>query len=84
MHNIQVEHVCGCFKRSDLESNLQIENKDDALAKAMAMTTTMNEDFCGKHDFQLVEDNNNFVISFKQEAPTNTTSGCCGGGCGSH
>lgn len=82
MHTIKVEHVCGCFKRSDLENNLQIANKDEALAKAMSMTTTMNEDFCGKHDFQLVEDNNNFIISFKAEAPA--SSGCCGGGCGTH
>jgi hypothetical protein len=82
MHTIKVEHVCGCFKRSDLENNIQMENKDEALAKAMSMATTMNEDFCGKHDFQLIEDNNNFVISFKQEAPA--SSGCCGGGCGTH
>lgn len=81
MHTITVENICGCFKRSDLENNLQIQNKDDALTKAMQMTTTMNEDFCGKHDFQLVEDNNNFVISFKA-APQ--SSGCCGGGCGTH
>lgn len=81
MHTIIVEDICGCFKRSDLENNLQIDNKDMALTKAMKMTTTMNEDFCGKHDFQLVENNNNFIISYKPEV---SSSGCCGGGCGTH
>lgn len=78
MHTIIVEKECGCFRRSDLTNNLQIENKDDALSKAMEMTTVMNTEFCGKHDFQVVENSNNFVIKFKEHA----SSGCCGGGCG--
>lgn len=81
MHTIIVEKECGCFRRSDLQNNLQIADKNEALSKAMEMTTTMNEDFCGKHDFQVVEDANNFVIKFRQEPQS---SGCCGGGCGTH
>lgn len=80
MHTVIVEKECGCFRRSDLTNNLQIDNKDDALSKAMDMSNTMNEEFCGKHDFQVVEDSNNFVIKFKEQA----SSGCCGGGCGGH
>ena len=76
MHNIIVEKECGCFKRSDLENNLSISSKDDALTKAIEMKNQMNEEFCGKHNFDLVEDKENFVISFAQEK----ASGCCGGG----
>lgn len=76
MHNIIVDKECGCFKRSDLENNLSISSKDDALTKAIEMKNQMNEDFCGKHGFDLVEDQQNFVISFAQAKE----SGCCGGG----
>ena len=82
MHKISVEQECGCFKRSDLENNIIIESKDDALSKALNMTTTMNNDFCGKHEFQVVENADNFMISLKQEPQQ--SSGCCGGGCGTH
>lgn len=76
MHNIIVDKECGCFKRSDLQNNLSIASKDDALIKAIEMKNQMNEEFCGKHDFDLVENQNNFVISFAQPK----ASGCCGGG----
>ena len=74
MHKVIVENECGCFKRSDLINNLEIPQKDEALGKAIEMKDQMNEEFCGKHGFQLAEDANNFVITFAQK------SGCCGGG----
>ncbi|WP_419771240.1 MAG: hypothetical protein ACNI3C_05445 [Candidatus Marinarcus sp.] len=76
MHKILVAQECGCFKRSDLTNNVSLPSKDEALLKAVEMKDIMNEEFCGKHGFELIEENNNFVISFKQEAH----SGCCGGG----
>ena len=78
MHKIIVENECGCFRRSDLENNLEIPSKDEALGKAIEIKDRMNEEFCGKHNFQLLEDSENFVISFKSPKTT-----CCGGGhCG--
>ncbi|RXJ66646.1 hypothetical protein CRV08_12515 [Halarcobacter ebronensis] len=78
MHKIIIENECGCFKRSDLENNLSISSKDEALSKAIEMKDRMNSEFCGKHNFQLQEDSNNFVIAFKAQKST-----CCGGGhCG--
>ncbi len=76
MHNIIVDKECGCFKRSNLENNLSISSKDEALTKAIEMKNQMNDEFCGKHDFDLVEHQNNFVITFAQQK----VSGCCGGG----
>ncbi len=76
MHKIIVEKECGCFRRSDLENNIEFTSKDDALSKAIDMKNQMNEEFCGKHEFDLVEFQNNFVINFAQQK----VSGCCGGG----
>lgn len=84
MHTILVEKECGCFKRSDLQNNLTIESKDEALVKAIDMSKQMNDDFCGKHDFQVIENNNQFVIRMNQPQTASKSSGCCGGGCGTH
>ncbi len=76
MYSIIVDRECGCFKKSDLENNISIESKDEALNFAINTKDKMNEEFCGKHDFFLSEVADNFIISFNQEAK----SGCCGGG----
>lgn len=76
MHKIIIEKECGCFRRSDLVNNQEITSKDEALSTAISMKNQMNDEFCGKHDFDLVEDQNNFVITFAQPK----SSGCCGGG----
>ena len=64
MHKIVIEHSCGCVRRSDLEVETTMESKDDALIKAMKMRDTMNEEFCGKHEFVITENEENFHISF--------------------
>lgn len=77
MFKVVVQNQCGCFKRSNLESNLQFASKDDALLKAIEMKDKMNSEFCSKHEFEVQEMYNNFVISFYTEARDN----CCGNGC---
>lgn len=78
MHKIIISNECGCFKRSDLNNNIEVASKDDALITALNMSKQMNEEFCKKHDFFVSEEANNFVISFKKEE---VKSSCCGGGC---
>jgi hypothetical protein len=77
MHQIIIEKECGCFRRSDIENNIQIAQKDEALTKAIEIKNQMNDEFCGKHDFHLSENANNFVIAFAAEK---ASSRCCGGG----
>ena len=84
MFNIVIEKECGCFKKSDLENNVQINIKEDALLKAISMKEQMNSDFCGKHDFEVKEDSSNFIISFSNQQTQSQSGGCCGGGCGHH
>ena len=77
MYKIIVSNQCACFKKSDLENNLKFQSKDEALLKAIEMKNTMNNNFCKKHEFDLQEMYNNFVISFYSDARDN----CCGNGC---
>lgn len=80
MFKIIVEKECGCFKKSDMQNNLEFASKDEALLKTLDMRDTMNDDFCGKHNFKVQEAGNDFVIAMSDS----TSNGCCGGGCGSH
>ena len=63
MFKIIVERECGCFKRSSMDNNIEMNSKDDALVKAIEMRDTMNNKFCGKHKFIMKEDGNNFIIA---------------------
>lgn len=76
MHKIIIQKECGCFKRSNLQNNQVIESKDEALTKAIEIKNKMNDEFCKKHEFDLVEFQNDFIINFAQQKVGN----CCGGG----
>ena len=79
MNTIIVEKECGCFKRSAYENNMNFASKDEALLQANDMINHMNTKFCQKHDFEVREENNNFMIAVDmKQAPQ--SSGCCGGG----
>ena len=80
MYQITVERECGCFKRSDLQNNISVDNKDEAMMQSLEMVKRMNDDFCGKHGFKLIEADQQFVIAMNDS----TSHGCCGGGCSSH
>lgn len=80
MFKIIVEKECGCFKRSELENDLEMVSKDEALLKTLEMRDHMNDEFCQKHSFKVQEAENSFVIAMSDS----TSNGCCGGGCGTH
>ena len=62
MFKIVVEKECGCFRRSELENNIELASKDDALMKALDMVNEMNSEYCAKHKFSLEELGNSFII----------------------
>lgn len=62
MFNVKMEKECGCFKRSGMESIKTFENKDDALIEAAQWAEEMNETFCQKHNFSIVEEGNDLII----------------------
>lgn len=65
MTTLIVEKQCGCFKKSDFLAEQQFESKDEALQEAVAMCEDMNETFCQKHNFTVVEDGENIVIKME-------------------
>jgi hypothetical protein len=62
MFQVTVAQQCGCFRRSGQEPTQTFDNKDDALIHAQEVASTMNEEFCQKHKFNVAEDGNNFLI----------------------
>lgn len=62
MYNVKIEKECGCFKRSGMESVKTFDNKDDALIEAQEWASEMNETFCQKHNFSIVEEENDLII----------------------
>ena len=79
MYTLKVEKECGCFKKSDLDNNVNFQSKDDALIEASNLSNHMNKEFCGKHDFSVMESGNDFIIKVKDA--DDHGGGCCGGGC---
>jgi len=55
MTTVKMEKECGCFKRSDYESVKTFESKDEALLYAQELCSDMNETFCKKHCFSVIE-----------------------------
>lgn len=62
MFNVKMEKECGCFKRSGMESVKTFDNKDDALLEAKEWAEEMNETFCQKHNFSIIEEGNDLII----------------------
>ncbi len=58
-----MERQCGCFKRRGEEPVKTFDNKDDALIEANSWKNEMNETFCKKHQFNVVENGDNFIIT---------------------
>ena len=62
MFTVKMEKECGCFKRSDYEGVQTFASKDDALIEATEMANEMNETFCKKHTFTVLEEGETFLI----------------------
>lgn len=60
--NVKMEKECGCFKRSGMTNNKAFKNRDDAMLEAKGWAEEMNETFCKKHNFSIVEEGNDLII----------------------
>jgi hypothetical protein len=65
MITVKMEKQCGCFKRSDFKEEQTFESKEEALKEALAMCEDMNETFCQKHNFSVVEDGDAMIIKME-------------------
>ena len=76
MFTVKVQKECGCFRKSGIENNQNFSDKDAALMEAMNLSRKMNEEFCQKHEFKVIQEGDNILIAVDER--TKTT--CCGGG----
>ncbi len=62
-HHVVVEKLCGCAKRKNMPQIKTLDDKENALRIARAWAQQCNDSFCGKHEFDVVEVDDNYVIS---------------------
>jgi hypothetical protein len=76
MFSVKIQKECGCVKKSGIQNNQKFTTKDAALMEAMALSRKMNEEFCQKHEFKVVEEGDNILITVDERQKRS----CCGGG----
>lgn len=62
MTKVIIERACGCVKRAEMQMEKEFPNVDEALAYGNELVSQMNEEFCGKHKFVSVFENESVVI----------------------
>ena len=62
-HHVVMEKLCGCAKKNNLAQIESFTCKEDAQEFAYALADRLNNSYCGKHGFDVVEVGENFVIS---------------------
>lgn len=65
MHKVIIEKECGCVRRSNISLESSFTDKDDALIEAGELARKMNDDFCGKHQFAVRQEGDDFLISMQ-------------------
>jgi hypothetical protein len=65
MYKVIIEKECGCVRRANMSPEYSYDNKDLALIEAGELVRKMNDDFCGKHQFAVRQDGENFLITMQ-------------------
>ena len=66
LHHIVLEKLCACAKKVNMEQIRSFESKTEAEEHAYEWADSLNNSFCGKHGFDIVEVDDNFVISLEE------------------
>ena len=87
MYNVNIEHECGCFKKSEYKSHKSFDNQQDAYTYSNIVCELMNEEFCTKHLFFVQKtEEDHFLIRVvnNPNAGGSCSTGSCstGGSCG--
>lgn len=88
MYTVCMERECGCFKRSEYESEKSFQTQQDAYNYSKILAELMNEEFCSKHTFYSQKmDGDVFLIRVEENAHgsscgTGGASSCSSGSCG--
>jgi hypothetical protein len=81
MYTVQMEHECGCFKRSEYTNGKSFDKQQDAYNYANILTELMNEEFCTKHLFVAQKTGGDEFLIRVTENP-NAGGSCSTGSCG--
>ena len=60
-----MQKQCGCFRKSSYEEVQNFDTKEEALKKVNEMCEDMNENFCQKHNFTFIQNNNEILIKME-------------------
>lgn len=62
-HHVVVEKLCSCAQKFATQRIRSFDSKEEAHEYAYEWADTLNNTFCGKHGFDVVEVDDNYVIS---------------------
>jgi hypothetical protein len=62
-HHVVVEKLCKCARRKQMPQIKSFDDKENAMRVARAWAQELNETFCGQHEFDVVEVDENYVIA---------------------
>ena len=65
MYKVIIERECGCIRRENMAMESSFTDKDDALIEASELARKMNDDFCGKHQFGVRQEGEEFLITMQ-------------------
>ncbi|MBC8236827.1 MAG: hypothetical protein H8E76_01225 [Helicobacteraceae bacterium] len=63
LHHVVMEKLCPCAKKYQTEQIRSFDTQEEALQGAHEWAESLSASFCGKHAFDVVAVDNNFVIS---------------------
>ncbi|MDD2906854.1 MAG: hypothetical protein WBK95_11215 [Sulfurimonas sp.] len=65
-YHVVVEKMCSCAKRKNMPQIKTFDDKENAHRIARAWAQELNETFCGKHAFDVVAVDDNYVIAMSE------------------
>lgn len=63
LYHVVLEKLCLCALKSKTEQIRSFTSKEDALQEAHEWAESLSNSFCGKHAFDVVAVDDNYVIS---------------------
>ena len=65
MYKVKVNNACSCFLKSGMAETLEFSTEEEAQKEAEEMLKKMQNYFCKKHEFSMIEKFGDFSIFIK-------------------
>lgn len=65
-HHVVLQKLCSCAKKHSVDQIRSFESREEAEEHAHEWAENLNNILCGKHGFDIVEVDDNFVISVEE------------------